>query len=203
MYKFFVCFLIASSFLFRAHAQDLPLKVGHTRIDYMVSQTPESKVITNILNIQQTQAETELKRMQKELQDKFGAYQKGAAQMSDVIRKDRETELQGLQTRIQDFSRTAEESLQSKYKQLIGPVLTKIQQTIDTVAKDNGYTYIINISSGGASDVLYASPEFDITSLVMKKLDITPDQTPASPAPKTTSVKTPATPAKKAAPKKK
>ncbi len=98
-----------------------PLKLGYTNIDYVLSQTSEAKDIQNQLTIQRTQSENELKRMQTELQTKYESYEKGAAQMSDVIKKDRETELQGLQSRIQEFGRTAEQSLQTKISAELRP----------------------------------------------------------------------------------
>ncbi|QJW88026.1 OmpH family outer membrane protein [Spirosoma taeanense] len=154
----------------------LPVKLGYTNIDYILAQTPEAKDIQNQLTIQRTQSENELKRMQKELEDKYAAYEKGAAQMSDVIRKDRETELQGLQGRIQEFGRTAEQSLQTKYQQLVNPVVQKIQKNIDAVAKENAYTYIFNLDAGANTIpiLLYAPEENNITELVLKKLGIDP-----------------------------
>ena len=189
--------LVGALFLFGVSVQAQSLKVGFTRIDYIVSQTPEAKEVTNQLSVQQTQAENELKRMQKEFQDKYAAYQSGGAQMSDVIRKDRETELQGLQTRIQGFSRSAEESLQTKYSQLMKPILTKVQQAIDAVAAENGYNYILSANANGPSQILYAAEELNVTDLVLKKLGITPGQTTTPPVSKTA---TP--PTNKPAPKK-
>ncbi|GAB3983577.1 hypothetical protein GCM10028806_56960 [Spirosoma terrae] len=161
-----------------------PLKLGYTNIDYILGQTPEAKDIQNQLTIQRTQSENELKRMQKELEDKYGAYEKGAAQMTDVIRKDRETELQTLQSRIQEFGRSAEQSLQTKYGQLVNPVVQKIQKAIDAVAKDNGYTYVFNLDAGANTTpiLLVAPEENNITELVLKKLGIDPAKaaTPAA-----------------------
>ena len=153
-----------------------PLKLGYTNIDYVLSKTPEAKDIQNQLTIQRTQSENELKRMTKELEDKYGAYEKGAAQMSDVIRKDRETELQGLQGRIQEFGRTAETSLQTKYQQLVNPVVQKIQKAIDAVAKENSYTYVFNLDAGANTiPILLVAPEQDnITELVLRKMGIDP-----------------------------
>ncbi len=160
------------------------LKLGYTNIDYILAQTPEAKDIQNQLTIQRTQSENELKRMQKELEDKYGAYEKGAAQMTDVIRKDRETELQGLQGRIQEFGRTAEQSLQNKYGQLVNPVVQKIQKAIDAVAKENAYTYVFNLDAGANTTpiLLVAPEENNITELVLKKLGIDPTKiaTPAA-----------------------
>ncbi|WP_461050873.1 OmpH/Skp family outer membrane protein [Spirosoma arcticum] len=161
-----------------------PLKLGYTNIDYVLAQTPEAKDIQNQLTIQRTQSENELKRMTKELEDKYAAYEKGAAQMSDVIRKDRETELQGLQGRIQEFGRTAETSLQTKYQQLVNPVVQKIQKAIDAVAKENAYTYVFNLDAGANTiPILLVAPEQDnITELVLRKMGIDPAKAAAAAA---------------------
>jgi outer membrane protein len=180
--------LVAMLFSLTIQAQSL--KVGFTRIDYIISQMPESKQVNDQLTIQQTQAESELKRLQKDFTDKYTDYQKNGTQLTEPIRRDRETELQTLQNRIQDFSRTAQESLQTKYKQLMAPILSKVQQAIDTVAKQNNYPYILNMGTGGSSDILYGAEENDITNLVLNRLSIAPATTPkpsnkpASPAPK-------------------
>ncbi|GAB4047470.1 OmpH/Skp family outer membrane protein [Spirosoma litoris] len=185
-----------------------PLKLGYTNIDYVLSQTPEAKDIQNQLTIQRTQSENELKRMQKELEDKYSAYEKGAAQMSDVIKKDRETELQSLQARIQEFSQTSQQSLQAKYQQLVNPVVQKIQKAIDAVAKENGYQYVFNLDAGANTIpiLLVAPEENNITELVLKKMGIDPAKAAAAKpattggsAPATTK---PATPASGTAPKK-
>jgi outer membrane protein len=159
-----------------------PLKLGYTNIDYVLSQTPEAKDIQNQLTIQRTQSENEMKRMSKELEDKYEAYQKGAAQMSDVIRGDREKELQGLQTRLQEFGRTAEQSLQTKYQSLVNPVVQKIQKAIDAVAKDEGYQYVFNLDAGSNTIpiLLVAPEENNITESVLKKLGIDPAKAAAA-----------------------
>ena len=175
-------------------------RLGFVRVDYIVSQMPESKQVESQQSGQQTQAETELKRLQKELEAKYASYQKSGAHLSETLRKDRETELQNLQTRIQEFSRSAQESLQKKYTQLMSPVLSKVQQAIDSVAKQNGYRFILNAPSKGSSEILYASEENNITGLVIKRLGIIPVPSVQAPA---TSTKSPSTPKSTVSPKKK
>lgn len=160
------------------HAQSL--RVGFTRIETIIARMPESKQAESQLTIQQTQAENEIKRLQKEFDEKYAAYQKTGAQLTEAVRKDKETELQNLQTRLQEFSRSAQESLQTKYKQLMAPILSKVQQAIDTVAKQTGYHYILNVS-GTNSAILYAAEENNITELVLKRLGIAPGQTAEKP----------------------
>ncbi len=176
-----------------------PLKLGYTNIDVLLSQMPESKDIQNQLQIQRTQAENELKRLSKEFDDKYKAYESGSAQMSDVIKADREKELQGLQTRIQEFQRGAEQQLQQKYQQLVNPVIQKIQKNIDAVAKENGFTYVFNLDAGaGTTPILLFAPEDgNITDLVLKKAGVTPAPPGSTPARTGTAPATPAPAPKK------
>ncbi len=164
-----------------------PVKLGYTNIDYILSQTPESKDIQNQLTIQRTQAENELKRLQKEFEDKLAAYEKGSAQMSDVIKADREKELQSLQSRTQEFNQSAQQQLQAKYQQLVNPVIQKIQKNIDAVAKENAFTYIFNLDAGAGTTpiLLYAPEEGNVTDLVLKKMGITPAPPKAAGTPAT------------------
>ncbi len=167
-----------------------PIKIGYTSMDYLLAQSPEAKDIQNQLTIQRTQVENELQRMQKEFQEKLQAYEKGGAQMSEVIRADREKELQGLQSRFQDFQKNGESTLQQKYQQLVSPVIQKIQKNIDAVAKENGYSHVFNLDAGAGTAVilLYAPEDGNISDLVFKKMGVTPKPAgaaaPPAPAPK-------------------
>ncbi len=165
-----------------------PLKLGYTNIDYLLRQMPESKDIENQLTIQRTQVDSELKRMSKEFEDKLATYEKGQGQMSDVIKKDREAELQSLQSRVQEFQTNAQKTLQDKYGQLVNPVIQKIQKNIDIVAKENGFTYVFNLDAGAGTTpiLLFAPEEGNISDLVLKKMGVTPKPATPAPAPATT-----------------
>ena len=157
-----------------------PIKIGYTSMDYLLGKVPEAKDIQNQLTIQRTQLENESQRMTKEFQEKLQVYEKGGAQMSEIIRADREKELQGLQGRIQEFQKSAESTLQQKYQQLVSPVLQKIQKNIDAVAKENGYSHVFNLDAGAGTAVilLYAPEDGNISEIVLKKMGVT---TPVAP----------------------
>jgi outer membrane protein len=186
------------------------VKIGYTNIDYILAGMPEFKDIQNQLDIQRTQLGNAYNAKVKEFQDKLGVYEKGAAQMTDVIKADREKELQTLQQSIQEFQRNSEESLQKKYQTLVNPVMQKIQTNIDAVAKDNSFTHVFNLDAGQGTlpILLYATKESDITDLVFKKMGVTPPAPGAATTPaagtSTSSSTKPATPAQSTpAPKKK
>ena len=181
-----------------------PLKIGYTSVEYVLSQMPESKQIESDLKAFSTQLENQLKSKYQEYQTKAETYQKGSSTMTDVVRADKEKELTNMQQSIQEFQRSADQSLQQKQQTLLKPALDKLQKTIDQVANENGYTYVLN--SDGASPVLLHGPkDGDISDLVLKKMGVTPGVANAAPkadAPAATPATTPTSSKTKTKPKK-
>ena len=151
-----------------------PLKIGYTDVQYVLAQMPESKQIESELKTYNSQLEAQLKSKYAEYQAKGEAYQKAAGTMTDVVKADKEKELQGLQQSIQEFQQSAQQSLQQKQQVLLKPALDKLQKNIDLVADENGFTYVFNSDGGGSPLLLHAPKDGDISDLVLKKMGITP-----------------------------
>ena len=185
-------------------------KIGYTNVDYIIGKLPESKVMQNQLEVTKAQLDKALGETYKEAQEKYEAYQKNGANMTDVIRADKEKELQGLQTRIQEMQTSAQTSLQNKQQQLLEPILTKVNTAIQEVGKENNFLYILNMDAGANTTpiILYAgSEEFAVSNLVLRKLGVDPDKVeaaaPAKAAPAATTPAKPAATTPAATPKKK
>lgn len=151
-----------------------PLKIGYTDVQYVLAQMPESKQIESDLKTYNTQLEGQLKSKSSELEAKYKAYQQGEATMTDIVKADKQKEMQGMQQSIQEFQRSAEQSLQQKQQTLLKPALDKLQKNIDLVATENGFTYVFNSDGGGSPLLLHAPKDGDISDLVLKKMGITP-----------------------------
>jgi outer membrane protein len=163
-----------------------PSKIGYTNVDFVLGKLPESKKISNELEITKAQLDKALQDKYKEFQEKLDNYNKNAAGMADVLKTDKEKELQNLQTSIQDLQRNSESSLQTKYQQLIEPVLGKINTAIQEVGKANNFLYILNSDAGANTTpiLLYVgSEDNNVTDLVLKQLGVDPKAVePAKPA---------------------
>ena len=85
-----------------------------------------------------------------------------------------------MQQRIQDFQVSAQQDLQKKNDEIARPVYTKAKKAIEQVAKENGYKFVFDTSSGS---VLYSEPGDDILPLVKKKLGITGNPAPVTNTP--------------------
>lgn len=212
----FIAFLVAltaisSSLIAQTTPASGLTKIGYTNVDYVISKLPESKVMQNQLEVTKAQLDKALGETYKEAQEKYEAYQKNGANMTDVIRADKEKELQNLQTRIQEMQQNAQTSLQNKQQQLIEPILLKVNNAIQEVGKENGYLYILNMDAGAQTTpiILYAgSEDLAVTNLILRKLGVDPDKAEepaAKPAttPAATPAAKPATTAPAATPKKK
>ena len=112
-----------------------------------------------------------MKTKTDDFQKKLADYQQNGATMTEVIRADKESELQALQSQIQKFEQNAQVSLQNKQIELFKPALDKIQKTINDVADANGYSHVFSSQA-----LLYAKEgnEDEFTNLVLAKLGIKP-----------------------------
>ncbi len=194
-------FAVACTPLFAQTTASAPTKIGYTNVDFILGQLPEAKKIENELSITKAQLDKALQDKYKEFQEKLDNYNKNAAGMADVIKADKEKELQGLQTSIQELQRNSETSLQNKYQQLIEPVLLKINTAIKAVGEANNYLYILNSDAGQNTTpilLFVGSEENNVSDLVFKELGVDPakvaPETPTSPS---TAPKAGTTPPKK------
>jgi outer membrane protein len=192
--KLFLTALVAVMFLsFQSNAQ---VKIGYTNVDVILGQLPETKTVEAELKTRKDQYDASYKQKVTDFQTKLQAYEKGAATMSDVIKADKEKELQTAQASIEEFQKSAQDDLQKKQNQLLAPILQKIQTGIDAVAKEAAYTHVFNIDAGQGTTpiLLYATEESNITNLVLKKLGVEPAKAAAVPA--TPAATTPVAPKK-------
>lgn len=159
-----------------AFSQTAPTqKIGYADWDYVFSQMPDYKRIDNELKTHGTQLENQLKAKYQDYDTKLKAYQASAPTMVDAVRRDKELELTQLQESIQKFQQDAQTSLQNKQNTLMEPVFAKVGKAIEEVAKENGYTFILNPQLMGGGDILlYSDEKYDISDMVLKKMGITP-----------------------------
>lgn len=164
-----------------AMSQTAPVaqKIGIADPAYIFSQMPIYKQIENEMKTHGDQLQAQAKAKYTEYETKLKAYQAGAATMLDAVRRDKETELTQLQENIQKFQQDAQASMQKKEADLMAPVNGKIGNAIAEVAKEHGYTFILNPQIQGSIDIiLFDDEKYDISALVLKKLGVTPAPAP-------------------------
>ncbi len=163
------------------------VKIGFINADYILSQMPEAKQVEEDLKNTQKQYETLYQGKVKDFQDKLAVFEKLNAdpKTADIIKQDKEKELQNLQTSIQEFQQNSQSSLQKKQAQLLQPLLKKVEENMHAVAAENAYTYVFNYDAGmGTAPILLHYPaDANMSDLVLKKMGITPKPAAAAAAP--------------------
>jgi outer membrane protein len=166
-------------------------KIAHLSLDSLVSLMPETKTATEAAQQYLKGLNEESVAMQTEFENKYKDYLEKEATMSELLKRNKQEDLQQLQTRIQEFQRQAEMEYRKKQAELTAPILEKAKKGIEAVAKEGGYKYVLDTSSQNTS-VLYSEPGDDILMAVKKKLDAMPPATiPGSTPPGTGGIKSP------------
>jgi outer membrane protein len=184
-----VLFVALALAAFVSHAQapatTTTTKVGYADVDYIFSQLPEAKQIDSDLKSLQTQLKNQVDTKYQEFQKKLADYQANLNTMIDAVRANTERELQQMQQNIEKLQQDAQTTIQAKQTALMDPVYKKVGKGIEDVAKENGYTFILNQQIGGLDVILYGDEKMDISDLVLKKLGVTPKPagTPATTTP--------------------
>jgi outer membrane protein len=148
-------------------------KIAHLSFDSLLSLMPETKTATEAAQNYLKGLEQELVAMQTEFESKYKEYTEKEASMSDLIKQSKQSDLQQLQNRIQEFQRQAEVDYKRKQAELTSPIVDKAKKGIELVAKESGYKYVLDTSSERSS-VLYSEASDDILGAVKKKLDTMP-----------------------------
>lgn len=155
-------------------------KIGYAETDYIMSQLPEFKKLDSELKTHYRQLENQLKLKYDEFQAKVKSYQALPASTPDPIKADKEQELARLQQSMEKFKNDAQASYQKKQNDLLDPIYKRIGNTIEQVAKENGYSFILNHRFENDGQVLLVWDEkFNISDLVLKKLGVVPIPRPA------------------------
>ena len=89
--------------------------------------------------------------------------------LSEVAREAKLQDAATLEQRLAQYEQESNTKIEAKKAELFQPIITSTTELIKTVAKENGYTYVIDNSLA----VLIMAPEGDdILPLVKKKLNI-------------------------------
>jgi outer membrane protein len=144
-------------------------KFGYLNSNELLAMMPESQSMQEELQTYAKGLESQLTAMQAEYEKKVVEYQQNETTFTDIIKEDKIREIEGIQQRVVEFQKNAQESLGQKEAELFTPIREKAMKAIDQVAKDGNYTFIFN---SGAGSFLYAAESENVLELVKSKLGL-------------------------------
>ena len=169
MKKFFQLSALIALFFLTANTTVEAQKFGYINSAAVLAELPEVQQMRSNLEGLQKQLQKKGQQMladyQTKQQDAVAKQQNGT--MSPVEEKQVLEDLQKKEQEIMKFEQEMQQKLGSKEQELLNPILAKVNTAIQSVAKDNGFQFIFDTSSGV---LLYADESQDITAMVKAKL---------------------------------
>ena len=139
-------------------------KTAHVDVNELISKMPAMLDAQKQLEKLSGTYDAEYKTMADEYQNKIKKYDQEASTVTDAVNQTRQTEVQDLVKRIQDYRENAQKELQKKESDMVKPLMDKIRASIAKIGKAKGYQYVLNVA-----DLLLADGP-DLTADVKKDL---------------------------------
>ncbi len=170
MKKLVLLSLVAFATLFNSKIS-AQQKIGHLNYQEIIQLLPEYKAAETELEAYQLGLENDLKELENQamkLQQQMEEEQKKASPSKTRVQVLNNKYMQ-LQEQYAELQQSAKDDLNNKMTELMEPLKQKVTDAVNEVAKENGFTYIMDNSYG---TLIYADPQFDIKELVKAKLNI-------------------------------
>lgn len=166
--KIIVAMVALLAFAGTATAQKT-IKLGHINSNALMEIMPGRDTAMTLLQKEVEDLQSEMETMKKEYENRVNDYLAKKDQLSELIRKTKESDLQAMGARIEEFQANAQPLLEKRQEELLKPIVDRAKEAIEQVGKENGYTYIFD---AGIGTILYSQDSDDIMPLVKKKLGL-------------------------------
>jgi len=123
-------------------------KLGHVDTQAILMELPERTDAQAAIEARAAEYEMEMTSMQQQLQTKLQEYQAKAETWPAAIRQQKERELQALDQGLQEFASTVQNDLAQMEQDLLMPMIERVQQAINDVGDELGFSYIFDTSAG-------------------------------------------------------
>ncbi len=146
-------------------------KVGYLNFQELVQDMPEIKKVKVKMDSLNMQWEETIKMTNEDIQKKMADYEAHVATWTPTIKSLKEKDIIDLRGKAESLNQTAQEDLQAQQKKLLEPIVKRAKEGVAIVAKEGGYTMVIDSS---AEILVYTNPADDLLPLVRKKIGLGP-----------------------------
>lgn len=168
--------LLISLGIFGFNNTTIAQKLGYVSADDIIMLMPEATKLQSDLEAYQKSLYQNANDKQVAFNDALQKFIKDSATMSPSLKEVKRNDLQKQSQELAGQQQVIAQEMEAKRQELAAPIQKKLQEAIEEVAKENGYTYIFPREA-----IIVAPPKDDIGPLVMKKLNLKAPTTPTAP----------------------
>lgn len=163
--------IVALAVLFSIHTASAQQKIGHLNSAEILQAMPEYKQMSDAVDKKKQDYAKIMETMYAEYEKKSKEVQDGGDKMTQAVLDLKVQEIKDLEKRIQDFEQKAQQDLSKYAEELMKPLQEKYMKGVKEIAKEQGYSYILDLAAGGV--VYYPESGSDITQAVKTKIGAT------------------------------
>ncbi len=160
------------SFIFLTFLSVQAQKFGHINTGNLLVALPETKVADEKLKVFQDSLIAIGEEMAKKLEAEFLAFSKDYQEgnLTPMAAQKKQGELQQKRDQLADYEEKVMNLVADRREVLLAPILDKVQDAINQVGKEGGYTMIFDVSV--YNSILFAQESDNLEALVKAKLGI-------------------------------
>ncbi len=155
---FFVCF-----------ATTAQTKVGTVDREFIIAKLPQLKTVQERISKYGARLDSINKTKVAEHDAAVKVFNDNIKNLSETDKKTKFTEISKLKQEISQFQKNGTTMMQLRRNDFMRPLYQKVNEIIEGIAKEKGYTQILTVSG---NNFAYLDTNHDITKLVLAKLEI-------------------------------
>ena len=169
VYSFLLLFF--SFGIFAQQPERICHKVAHVDVEYVLSVWQKVRDVDSTVYREKMEYERQFEPTYQEYLDVEQAIASG--NYGGVELDDKKLQYQQLARRVQEFSYNAKRRLLIRQQELMKPLLEKVKASINEIAYEGDYDYVLSSTTGETSLILFCKNDGDdITDLLLRKLGI-------------------------------
>lgn len=144
------------------------IKIGVIDTQALIRELPAYKEAESKISVISKKYEDEYTALRAEAQKKFEEFNAMPEDTPKAVKDRRAKELDDFAQKLQEFEQMAQADLQKQQQEIMSPVISNVQQAIQSIGKEGNFTMI----QEAAALLYYGAPAEDITPLVKTRLGV-------------------------------
>ena len=167
MKKFLSLVTLVFALVAFSNSASAQMKIGYISTQDLISVMPETQKADSNLRQYNTALYTNAREKEESLNNAIEKFNKDSATYTAAVKEVKRQDLQKAYQELTTEDQRIQSALEQKRNELVAPIQKKALETIQAVAKENGYSHVFERDA-----LLVAPPGDDILPLVAKKMNI-------------------------------
>jgi outer membrane protein len=153
-----------------AQAQGQPFKIAFVNTTALMEAAPGRAAADSALQKLGDSFKVQIQKMQDSIQTLYTNYTKKEATLTTAQKDAQQKAIQGLETDLQAKNLQLQQQFSQKQQEFYAPIQEAVKKVIEDIRVEDGYAIILANDPGGASAIVAADKNLDITERMLARL---------------------------------